>query len=352
MNETIDIKSKETWEMVKRIYLSTLSSAEERGQVERYFSTITSVTRENGLFVITLTNAYTADFLRDKYSDKLKKCLELVSSDTPVGIEFRHSERAKPPIVIPTESVAPHADAPSKAHPKAAMASTMPLNEDYTFDNFDAQKLQNVAEKVLQLFYGHGNASYDYKHYGNDAEQDDIRNMFAAGNAAMATLRIMALESAVMRDMKDEYGVVPMPKYDEAQKDYGTLLHDQFTVLSIPKTALDDRRDRISAVMEALCYTSYNIVRPAYYDVALRSKLVSDPDSAEMLDLLFSKVYIDAGVIYTGPLSGFHDQFRQLMGQKSNRVMSTYQKKARSTRSALQKNIVQKLQKLYDSGNA
>ena len=225
-------------------------------------------------------------------------------------------------------------------------------NGDYTFDNFDAQKLQNVAEKVLQLFYGHGNASYDYKHYGNDAEQDDIRNMFAAGNAAMATLRIMALESAVMRDMKDEYGVVPMPKYDEAQKDYGTLLHDQFTVLSIPKTALDDRRDRISAVMEALCYTSYNIVRPAYYDVALRSKLVSDPDSAEMLDLLFSKVYIDAGVIYTGPLSGFHDQFRQLMGQKSNRVMSTYQKKARSTRSALQKNIVQKLQKLYDSGNA
>lgn len=179
-------------------------------------------------------------------------------------------------------------------------------NGDYTFDNFDAQKLQNVAEKVLQLFYGHGNASYDYKHYGNDAEQDDIRNMFAAGNAAMATLRIMALESAVMRDMKDEYGVVPM----------------------------------------------YNIVRPAYYDVALRSKLVSDPDSAEMLDLLFSKVYIDAGVIYTGPLSGFHDQFRQLMGQKSNRVMSTYQKKARSTRSALQKNIVQKLQKLYDSGNA
>ena len=172
------------------------------------------------------------------------------------------------------------------------------------------------------------------------------------GNAAMATLRIMALESAVMRDMKDEYGVVPMPKYDEAQKDYGTLLHDQFTVLSIPKTALDDRRDRISAVMEALCYTSYNIVRPAYYDVALRSKLVSDPDSAEMLDLLFSKVYIDAGVIYTGPLSGFHDQFRQLMGQKSNRVMSTYQKKARSTKTALRKNIVQKLQKLYDSGNA
>ena len=128
MNDTIDIASKETWERAKQIYLSTITSADERSQAERYFSTITSVTRENGLFVITLTNAYTADFLRDKYSDKLKKCLELILSDTSVGIEFRHSERAKPPIVIPTESVAPHADAPSKAHPKAAMTSTMPLN--------------------------------------------------------------------------------------------------------------------------------------------------------------------------------------------------------------------------------
>ena len=67
MSETIDIRSKETWERAKQIYLSTLPSAEERNQVERYFSTITSVTRENGLFVISLTNAYTADFLRDKY---------------------------------------------------------------------------------------------------------------------------------------------------------------------------------------------------------------------------------------------------------------------------------------------
>lgn len=80
MSETIDIKSKETWERAKQIYLSTLSSAAERGQVERYLETITSVMHENGVFVIFVTNDYSASFLRDKYSDKLKKCLELVSS--------------------------------------------------------------------------------------------------------------------------------------------------------------------------------------------------------------------------------------------------------------------------------
>ena len=136
MSETIDIKSKEMWERAKQIYLSTLHSAEERSQVERYFSTITSVTRENGLFVISLTNAYTADFLRDKYSDKLKKCLELVSSEGSVDIDFRYQEKAKPPVVVPTEVSSPAATTAKPRQKAASLTSTMPLNDDYTFENF------------------------------------------------------------------------------------------------------------------------------------------------------------------------------------------------------------------------
>ena len=138
MNETIDIESKETWERAKQIYLSTISSADERSQVERYFSTITSVTRENGLFVITLTNAYTADFLRDKYSEKLKKCLEIVSAEESVGIEFRHSEKPKTAVIVPTQLDHSGSPNPSKSsrQKNSSLTSTMPLNEDYTFENF------------------------------------------------------------------------------------------------------------------------------------------------------------------------------------------------------------------------
>ncbi len=150
MSETIDIKSKETWERAMQIYLSTLSSAEERGQVERYFSTITSVTRENGRFVIFLTNAYTADFLRDKYSDKLKKCLELVSSEGSIDIEFRTSERAKPPVVVPVEIPAPPPNPPRTSARASTLASTMPLNEEYTFENFVSGKSNSWALAAAQ----------------------------------------------------------------------------------------------------------------------------------------------------------------------------------------------------------
>ena len=152
MSETIDIKSKETWERAKQIYLSTLSSAAERGQVERYLETITSVMHESGVFVIFVTNDYSASFLRDKYSDKLKKCLELVSSEGKVDIEFRTSERAKPAIVVPSEPPPVAASvSPPRAHAKASpLASTMPLNEEYTFDNFVSGKSNSWALAAAQ----------------------------------------------------------------------------------------------------------------------------------------------------------------------------------------------------------
>ena len=64
-NETIDIASKEMWEKAKTIYLATLESANEKSQVDRYLSMITSVTSTDGNFIIYTANAYAADYLKD-----------------------------------------------------------------------------------------------------------------------------------------------------------------------------------------------------------------------------------------------------------------------------------------------
>ncbi len=217
---------------------------------------------------------------------------------------------------------------------------------DYEFV-FDSGKLHDVAEKTLHLFYNSDNAMYNIKHYGLDDEQNDIRNMFSEGYGAMATLRIMELENGVIRNMTQEFGVVPMPKFDENQKQYRTLLHDQFTVLCVP-TTIKDRLDEMSAVMEALSYTSYCIVKPAYYETTLRTKIAQDPQSAEMMDVIVDNIYIDAGIIYTNALSSFHDKFRQIMGSKKNTVVSDYAKLSKSADRALGK-MIEKLDKILDN---
>ena len=206
---------------------------------------------------------------------------------------------------------------------------------DYEFV-FDSGKLHDVGEKVLRLFFGTDGGTYDYKMETENAEQYKIRDMFARGGAAMATIRILELESDVIRGMEQKFGVVPMPKYDEKQTEYRTLLHDQFTVLSILTTAKKhDRVDEISAVLEAMASISYKTVRPAYYETTLRTKIAQDPQSAEMFDIIVDNIYIDAGIIYTIPLSTFHNYFREIIGSGQNTVTSTYKRVSISTAKAL-----------------
>ncbi len=196
-------------------------------------------------------------------------------------------------------------------------------NGDYEFV-FDSGKLHEVGEKVLRLFYETDGGTYDYKMETENAEQYKIRDMFARGGAAMATIRILEMENEAIRGMEQEFGVVPMPKFDEAQQGYRTLLHDQFTVFSILTTVKGERLDEVGAVLEAMASTSYKTVRPAYYETTLRTKIAKDPQSARMFDIIVDNIYIDAGIIYTLPLSTFHNYFREIIGSKENTVISKY----------------------------
>ncbi len=215
---------------------------------------------------------------------------------------------------------------------------------------FDSGKLHDVAEKTIKLFYESGNAVYNYKHYGLDDEQEDIRDMFAADGAAMATLRILELENQAIRNMKSEYGVIPMPKFNNEQEDYHTFLHDQVTVLSIPASIAkeDGRHEMVGALMEALASNSHYSLRPAYYETTLRTKIAQDPESAEMMDTIINNVYIDAGILYTQAVGNFHDKFRQIMGSGINSVTSDYKKVVKQVEARQLPNMLDKLDDLAD----
>ena len=207
----------------------------------------------------------------------------------------------------------------------------------------DTNKLHETTDKVLELYWGTDGGTYALAGYNKDSEQDDIRNMFAQGQGAMATLRIMALENSVMRDMEQEYGVIPMPKFDEQQDGYNTMLHDQFTVVTIPTTVTDDRLDMVSAVMEALGSSSYKIVKPAYYETTLRTKIAQDPQSALMMDIITEGIYIDLGIIYTD--CGVHAGMRAMVVEKNNNTASRYKTVIKKTKNLLT-GMVKKLDKL------
>jgi hypothetical protein len=82
---------------------------------------------------------------------------------------------------------------------------------------------------------------------------------------------------------------------------------------------------------------SYSIVKPVYYEATLRTKLVSDPQSSAMMDMIIENLRTDAGYINVYSFNSFHHGFRSIMASKKNTVSSEYKGRQKSTEKVIKK---------------
>ena len=208
---------------------------------------------------------------------------------------------------------------------------------------FDIERMHGAMDKLLKLYYNSDNGTLVLT--DDDSLQVKTSQIFSEGRAAMATLCIIALEEAQMRNMTDEYGVVPMPKFDEAQANYQSYMHDAYTIVAIPTTVQGDRLSETSAVLEAMASTSYNIVRPVYYETTLRTKIAQDPQSAEMMEIIINGIYIDPGIVFSHSLDSYHHSIQSILLSKTNSTASHFKTKEKVAKKQLQ-GLTKKLDRL------
>lgn len=103
-----------------------------------------------------------------------------------------------------------------------------------------------------------------------------------------------------LRDMDDEFGIVPYPKYDEDDS-YATITNGVAPLMIMPITVAD--RERSGAITEALCAYGSRYVIPAFYDVTLKTKYSRDTESEEMMDIIRASRVFDLGYLAGGPFS-------------------------------------------------
>ena len=140
-------------------------------------------------------------------------------------------------------------------------------------------------------------------------DDSSFRSMKTFANGNVATMCNFIYSTEYLRDMKDDYGIVPMPKFDEEQKDYISQIGTSTCMVYVPVTAKDPALT--SKVMELLSYYTNQLVVPKYYEVALKEKYARDTDIAEMLDIIRDGATIDFLFVYGMQLSQApNNQFR------------------------------------------
>ncbi len=186
--------------------------------------------------------------------------------------------------------------------------------------------LSDLCDKI-QLLYN-DDSTYVYKSSSmDDVPKNYIMEHFISGNAMMVTTMFLRMEVNFNDLTMMSYGIAPMPKFSEAQENYYSYVQDQVSSYGISAAVGDpDRQSMLSAVLESMAYHSYRLVRPAYYETVLSERYMQDPQSSEVLDLLFESLSFDfssscSGVFDCNPRSSL----RTLLSGTKNTIASSTQ---------------------------
>lgn len=153
------------------------------------------------------------------------------------------------------------------------------------------ERLYNTVEKAAALL-----STSDGKCiFGdNDLAPGSYYYIFVNNRSAFLTSEIKGTH--VMRPYDIEFGIVPMPKYDEAQECYIAYASQSAYRLCVPSNASDP--ERTGSILDALSFESKYNVLPLYYDQTICQKGLRDEESIEMLSLVSDGRRLDMGMVF------------------------------------------------------
>jgi len=149
----------------------------------------------------------------------------------------------------------------------------------------------------------------------------DMVGRFSSGNLLFLVSTLGTARGTSMREMEDDFGLVPYPKLDESQADFISFnLGTSYAAIlrSVKNVELS------AAVLEALSAENHKSVVPVLYEDALKEKYSRDQTTAEMLDILSRTIYYDFAFVNDAALSALCNVYFNAIADKSADVASKF----------------------------
>ena len=202
--------------------------------------------------------------------------------------------------------------------------------EGYPYLVLNSPRTIKIVENMMELFYENPGI-YSFA----ETTEYPERTIFKNGESLFTNGYINTAED--FRDMTDDFGVVPYPKFDENQEKYRARSQDAFSFFSIPATCTD--YEFAGAVTEVLAAESYRSVTPVYYETAMKIKYSRDDMTSQMLDIIRDGAQFDFAYVYSNSMNNIVHIFRTLTDRKSTDFVSLYEKSEAAYQKSLDKLI-------------
>jgi len=181
----------------------------------------------------------------------------------------------------------------------------------------------SALEKLIDLAYNNEGSALNLDHH----------RMFKDGRAIFMP-QMTNIAKTRLRDFEPDYGILPLPKYDEKQDGYYTTAQDAYNIVSIPKTCLNF--EAVGAALDYLSCLSQEIVYPAYFENNFQKQYMRSEEDSVMFDFIREGLEFNFGVVYSNCIGNPAHFFRDCFN--SNQPMaSAYKTKEKVYNRALEK---------------
>lgn len=211
---------------------------------------------------------------------------------------------------------------------------TVEMDENHT------PQLSFMSEKTVDVFERYFTHIQKGK---NVVTAKDMFQYFSEGR--VFTIDCTVAGTSNLREMEDEFGIVPWPKYSE-EDEYAACINAAASLLCVPVTIKNP--EFVSTIIEGMASESYKNLIPIYYDVVLQTKQARDKDSSEMLDIIRASRVFDFGYYNNtiGDISNMGVTLYNNYGSAS--TLSSYYKKAETATKKKLEQITEKFLTLGD----
>jgi len=185
-------------------------------------------------------------------------------------------------------------------------------------------KAQSVLEKTFGLLTS-DDSIYDlYGTIKNASNVYETLEKMFMDDRLLFNSRLVG-DALHLRNMESSFGFLPLPKYDEAQKEYYSwVTWNTFTAV-MPATVPDIAKSGL--ITEALAFESMFTIREPFYGNLLNLKIARDDEDTQMLDLILSsKAYDLDGVNQsTGAQSGILNMVNNILIKREFTLASSWE---------------------------
>ena len=194
-----------------------------------------------------------------------------------------------------------------------------------------ADKVRELMDRAAGLFIGQEQLDGGSKIADLPAEFAAPTNVFAAGRALFYSEVLSAFWG--LRNMEDDYGMIPIPKYDEAQQEYYSWMGIAAPSVMIPKS--NENPERTGLILDALSAVSSTVLMDGFYEVTVLRKASRDDESTKMLELMRKSRTFDLASVYNwGNL--FNSYRDNIYMKNSESLMTIYERLENASKAAIE----------------